>query len=245
MGRPETGRTGARFGAPSRRARRGTDPDAAHGSPVTEPVAGQPITGPPVTEPSVTEPPVTEPPVGAAVAEVAEVAEVAGVAEEGGVGLTGARFGGRARKSRRERHAEKRRADRPPEPAAPVEDDVRPTVEIPRVVEEQAVAIAGRPYVVTGGRTKVRAELRVETLVSATGSAAGESGERHTVLTLCSHARSVSEVAALTGVPLGVARVLIDDLATEGRLRVHLGVEPDGGPDMALLDRVLAGLRRL
>lgn len=43
----------------------------------------------------------------------------------------------------------------------------------------------------------------------------------------------------------GVAMVLIDDLATEGRLRVHLGLDPNGGPDTALLDRVLSGLRRL
>ena len=65
------------------------------------------------------------------------------------------------------------------------------------------------------------------------------------MLTLCERPRSVSEVAALTHVPLGVARVLIDDLATEGRLRVHLGVDPTGGPDLELLDRVLSGLRRL
>lgn len=214
MGRPETGRTGARFGAPARRAR-------------NEPAAGdEPVDPDVVAEPYEPE-----------------------------VGLTGARFGGRTRKSRKERQAEKAQAEndeRPPEPekTPEPEDDVRPTVEIPRVVEERAadepaVAIAARPYVLTGGRTKVRVELRIETMVSATGPPVDESGERHTVMTLCARPRSVSEVAALTGVPLGVARVLIDDLATEGRLRVHLGVDPAGGPDMALLDRVLSGLRRL
>ncbi|TCK22975.1 DUF742 domain-containing protein [Pseudonocardia endophytica] len=214
MGRPETGRTGARFGAPARRARHDPDPDAPHGVPVEEPQA---TTGSTVDDASADD-----------------------------VGLTGARFGGRGRKSRKERLAEKQQAAQlpAPEPEPEPEED-RPTAELPRIVEEPAVAIAARPYVLTGGRTKVRAELRIETMVSATGPAAGEYGERHTVITLCANPRSVSEVAALTGVPLGVARVLIDDLAIEGRLRVHLGVDPNGGPDMALLDRVLSGLRRL
>lgn len=228
MRRPETGRTGARFGAPARRAR--DEPDAPE-EPAVAPADG--VGGVGGTEPA------------------------PGADPEPGVGLTGARFGGRTRRSGR-RPAE---SGLPPEPeqlppsAADAEpDDTRPTVEMPRVADEPAepaepagpgAAIAARPYVLTGGRTKVRAELRIETMVSATGPPAGESGERHTVMTLCARPRSVSEVAALTGVPLGVARVLIDDLATEGRLRVHLGIDPDGGPDMALLDRVLAGLRRL
>lgn len=235
MGRPETGRTGARFGAPARRSRHTTDPETAHGVPVGEPEPGHD--------------------------DVLAAEEPAA-----DVGLIGARFGGRARRSRKERLAEKAAqaagaepvgpasAPEPADPGparpapAPVPDDGagHPTVEMPRVADAPAVApIAARPYVLTGGRTKVRAELRIETMVSATGPAAGESGERHTVLTLCARPRSVSEVAALTGVPLGVARVLIDDLATEGRLRVHLGVDPNGGPDMGLLDRVLSGLRRL
>ncbi len=228
MGRPETGRTGARFGAPARRSRHTPDPETAH---------GQPVDG---SEPD-EETPGEETPDGRA-----------------DVGMTGARFGGRARTSRRERQADKSRAGQqqaaPGEPERPnppavadpdPSDDARPTVELPRVTDEPAVAIAARPYVLTGGRTKVRTELRIETLVSAIGPPGGESGERNTVLTLCARPRSVSEVAALTGVPLGVARVLIDDLANEGRLQVHLDVDPAGGPDMALLDRVLSGLRRL
>jgi hypothetical protein len=228
MRRPETGRTGARFGAPARRAR--DEPDAPE-EPAVAAVDG--VDG---------------------VDDVGGTEPAPGAAPEPEVGLTGARFGGRTRRSRK-RPAE---PGPPPEPEQlppsapdPEPDDTRPTVEMPRVVDEPdepagpGAAIAARPYVLTGGRTKVRAELRIETMVSATGPPAGESGERHTVMTLCARPRSVSEVAALTGVPLGVARVLIDDLATEGRLRVHLGIDPDGGPDMALLDRVLAGLRRL
>ena len=57
--------------------------------------------------------------------------------------------------------------------------------------------------------------------------------------------RSVSEVAALTGVPLGVARVLIDDLVGERRLLVHGCTSAEDGPGLELMERVLSGLRGL
>jgi hypothetical protein len=45
--------------------------------------------------------------------------------------------------------------------------------------------------------------------------------------------------------PLGVARVLIADMAAEGLVRVHQPQLDDGKPDVNLLERVLSGLRRL
>lgn len=110
-------------------------------------------------------------------------------------------------------------------------------------------AIAGvRPYVLTGGRTRVRMELRLESLVSATagsGVTRTDTAERAAVLEVCVWPRAVSEVAALVAVPLGVARVLIDDLVTEGRLTVHGVSSAEDGPSVALMDRVLSGLRTL
>jgi hypothetical protein len=54
------------------------------------------------------------------------------------------------------------------------------------------------------------------------------------------------EVAALMVVPLGVARVLIADMAGMGLVTVHGGASKDNEtPDLALLERVLSGLRRL
>ena len=47
-------------------------------------------------------------------------------------------------------------------------------------------------------------------------------------------------------VPLGVARVLIADMAGMGLVTVHGGASKDNeAPDLALLERVLSGLRRL
>jgi hypothetical protein len=57
----------------------------------------------------------------------------------------------------------------------------------------------------------------------------------------------VAEVAALLAIPLGVARVLLGDMAGLGLVIVHQTASSTGkgGPDLALMERVLSGLRRL
>lgn len=58
----------------------------------------------------------------------------------------------------------------------------------------------------------------------------------------------MAEIAARMQMPLGVARVLVADMAADGLLAVH---EPAGFTDgedavgTELLERVLSGLRRL
>lgn len=137
-------------------------------------------------------------------------------------------------------------ASSPPAPRHPAPQLTAPPDAAPLQVPAFAPV---RPYVMTGGRTRVRAELRLETLVSVRPAPGpvprADSVERAAVLRLCTRPRSVSEVAALAAVPLGVARVLIDDLASEGRLVVHGVSSAEDGPSVALMDRVLAGLRRL
>ncbi|MFI1417228.1 DUF742 domain-containing protein [Streptomyces sp. NPDC020731] len=119
-----------------------------------------------------------------------------------------------------------------------------------------------RPYSLTGGRTRFGHVLLVETFVGAT--AALEAAEERRELTngnltsrvmpemraiveLCRRMRTVAEIAALLKMPLGVVRVLLSDLADQGRIRVHgTGTgHGTGRPDRALLERVLSGLRRL
>jgi hypothetical protein len=102
-----------------------------------------------------------------------------------------------------------------------------------------------RPYVLICGRTRSTVELPVEALVTIGSAAAHCRGSAEaTLVQLCRVPRSVAELAALTGIPLGVARVLIGDLAATGALVVH-HTAGGGGPDLALLDRVLTGLRKL
>ncbi|MDQ6874864.1 MAG: DUF742 domain-containing protein [Actinomycetota bacterium] len=105
-----------------------------------------------------------------------------------------------------------------------------------------------RPYAITGGRTRSRHSFPLEALVLTTvqgeQSTLAPTPEARTICELCRSVRSVAEVGALVGVPLGVARVLIGDLMEHGLVMVSETVD-DSGPDTGLLEKVLSGLRRL
>lgn len=114
-----------------------------------------------------------------------------------------------------------------------------------------------RPYLLTAGRTRSRHVLLLETNVATIEvseerreSIAELSVERGVpemlaIVDLCRRMRTVAEVSALLRMPLGVVRVLLSDLADQGRIQVHGPDEGSGPPDRALLERVLSGLRRL
>ena len=106
-----------------------------------------------------------------------------------------------------------------------------------------------RPYAVTGGRTQPRYQLAIEALVTATVTGQRDlsvlAPECQIILQFCEDWRSVAEVSAVLRLPLGVARILIADMATEGLVRIHQSDDPEGRPDLSLLKRVLDGLRKL
>jgi hypothetical protein len=109
-----------------------------------------------------------------------------------------------------------------------------------------------RPYAMTGGRTRpADPDLAVEALVATTSLGEARSGdlrlEWRWIVTLCRQLLSVAEVAARLDVPLGVARVLVADMASEGLVAVHRppGEGGDRRPDPSLLARVLAGLHAI
>jgi Protein of unknown function (DUF742) len=106
-----------------------------------------------------------------------------------------------------------------------------------------------RPYAVTGGRTRPRYELAIEALVSVAPYPPRDittlTPEYKAIIDLCRAWRSVAEVSALLRLPLGVARILIADMAHEGLLRLHQSRPADEQPDLRLLERVLSGLRKL
>jgi hypothetical protein len=115
---------------------------------------------------------------------------------------------------------------------------------------DAADAAIVRPYAWTRGRTKASMDLRIEALV--TTSELGEDiqaltqTEHRSVAELCTEPRSVAEVATLLHVPLGVAKVLLGDMANLGLVIVHKTAT--GGANKAhlmLMERVLSGLRRL
>jgi hypothetical protein len=106
-------------------------------------------------------------------------------------------------------------------------------------------------YAFTKGRTRSAGqELPLEALVTATGPAAHNQAalqvEGRDIVRLCARPTSVVEIGAALKVPVGVARVLVSDLANAGYLQVHLppeAVQADGGPGSQLLGRLLDGLR--
>jgi hypothetical protein len=177
---------------------------------------------------------------------------------EGGdehVGRTGARFNSRTRRARRS--AERTAAE---DAAVPVqaparrratdpEPDDAPTLPLfisgPSPPESTRTRV--RPYVRTRGRTQSRADLAVETLVSIPSPRPSlEDPEHVAVGEVVDDPRSVAEVAALLSVPLGVVRVIIDDMAGAGLLLVHpRAVAVSGVPSRDMMQRVLDGLHRL
>ncbi|MGW6509184.1 DUF742 domain-containing protein [Streptomyces niveus] len=121
-----------------------------------------------------------------------------------------------------------------------------------------------RPYSLTGGRTRFGHVLLVETFVAALeapeerkeltagdpgggvgGAAARVMPEMRAIVELCRRMRTVAEISALLSMPLGVVRVLLSDLADQGKIRVYGTGHDSDHPDRALLERVLGGLRRL
>lgn len=183
-----------------------------------------------------------------------------------GVGLTGARFGPSSGHRRTRPTSDQggkpdqqtgqrpalRPLPAPTEPGTPVPE--QPVDEREWVVEEtdwdgseESYGLV-RPYAWTRGRTTARHELALETLVSAAARNLDDTAgpEHHAILRLCSIPRSVAEVAALLSVPLGVARVLVGDMAEAGNVVVHRTAgSADGAPDLALMQRVLTCLQRL
>ncbi|MDJ0460849.1 DUF742 domain-containing protein [Streptomyces sp. H27-C3] len=108
-----------------------------------------------------------------------------------------------------------------------------------------------RPYAMTGGRTRPRYQLAIEALVHTTAEPArlqGQLPEHQRICHLCREIKSVAEISALLSIPLGVARILVADLAEAGLVAIHQpgGDETAGGqPAVTLLERVLSGLRKL
>jgi hypothetical protein len=113
-----------------------------------------------------------------------------------------------------------------------------------------------RPYAVTGGRTRPRLDIALEALVETTvrgrsaGNATGGQGREHQyIAALCDgRLQSLAEIAARMQLPLGVARVLIADMAADGLVAVYEPTSLEDTNDAVgteLLERVLSGLRRL
>ena len=109
-----------------------------------------------------------------------------------------------------------------------------------------------RPYTLTAGRTASRVDLPLEAPISTRATPAPAprwpgNDVRAKILELGDDGPSVAEIAARLSLPLGVARVLIGDLVTQGYLRVHATLATSATIDerRELIGRTLRGLRAL
>lgn len=128
---------------------------------------------------------------------------------------------------------------------------------------EGHTASSVRPYLVSRGRTSSsRDDIPLETLVSAEGGVLGDGlSWEHRRAALTSELRSiveltsvqflsVAELSAHVRLPVPVVRVVLEDLAGQGLVRLHPPEQPtgrDGRPAVPrhLLERVLDGLTQL
>jgi len=106
-----------------------------------------------------------------------------------------------------------------------------------------------RPYAWTGGRTRAENEIRVEAMISTHPDLDEESltqVEHCSIARLCRSPRSVAEISAELAIPLQVAKIVLGDMVETGLVVVHRTTGLTGGSThLALMERVLGGLRRL
>ncbi|WP_016698159.1 DUF742 domain-containing protein [Actinoalloteichus spitiensis] len=106
-----------------------------------------------------------------------------------------------------------------------------------------------RPYLVTGGRTRSRRPLLLETLISVVEfDPALEKTlipESWRIYELCRNRQSIAEISTRLKLPLGVVRVLVCDLSDQGRVRVHATSIDSEQDQRDLLERVLRGLQTI
>jgi peroxiredoxin Q/BCP len=109
-----------------------------------------------------------------------------------------------------------------------------------------------RPYAMTAGHTDAGIDLALEAPVEALNTTAKpprwrRNDVRGQILTSCVESPSVAEIASRLSLPLGATRFLVDDLVTQGYLRVHapLGDSMTIDERRELITRTLRGLRAL
>jgi hypothetical protein len=103
-----------------------------------------------------------------------------------------------------------------------------------------------RPYLLTSGRVDATLEIEAQVVATDKGRAWYQrlTFEKRDIVLLCHAAMSVAEVATRLQYQIGVARVLIADLAASGDVFVR---RPEAEPalDIAMIERVIRALEAI
>jgi hypothetical protein len=113
------------------------------------------------------------------------------------------------------------------------------------VAQEPGDDLVVRPFMLTGGRTRpLHDGLRIETLLHAAPAAlsAPLRFESRRIVELCQAPMSIADLSVALKVPLGVVRVIVADLVTDGYLRIE---EQLGELPIALIERIRDRVRAL
>ncbi|MFB4315314.1 DUF742 domain-containing protein [Actinomadura sp. 21ATH] len=107
-----------------------------------------------------------------------------------------------------------------------------------------------RPYTVTRGRTRPRGDaLDLIVVLESTGIPVSPrlrlDPEHRLLLGLCQKPITFADLASEVDLPVGVVRVLVDDLRDENLLRVLRPTPTGDRPDELVLRKLLHGLRAL
>ncbi|MFE0024823.1 DUF742 domain-containing protein [Amycolatopsis sp. NPDC059021] len=115
-------------------------------------------------------------------------------------------------------------------------------------LEDTGVSLL-RPYLLTAGRAQPvdhTLEIEAQVLTSRLGAASHPklTFERREIVSLCRKTMSVAEIAALLGLHIGVARVLVADLAALGYVVVR---RPGNhvSHDLGMIERIISGLNAI
>jgi hypothetical protein len=106
-----------------------------------------------------------------------------------------------------------------------------------------------RPYLMTAGRAQpenVPIEIEAQVMTSDLGMASYQdlTFEHRDIVALCRSTASVAEIAALLGLHIGVARVLVADLAASGYILVRRPAT-SFAHDQSIMERVIRGLEAI
>jgi len=106
-----------------------------------------------------------------------------------------------------------------------------------------------RPYLLASGRSEPidhTLEVEAQVLTDYFGPEVRRdlTFERRDIVVLCRETKSVAEIAAILGLHIGVARVLVADLASLGYVTVHRPIA-QLSQDLHTIERVIRGLEAL
>lgn len=104
-----------------------------------------------------------------------------------------------------------------------------------------------RPFLVTAGRTDTEVEgLQFETLVETKSEGAkGLRYEPARIFEMCKTATGIAEISAQLNIPIATVKVVVGDLIQSGHVQIYETIDNQDDAGVALMSRIIEGVRNL